>query len=343
MIAVGNPFGLSGTATAGIVSAFGRNDGSQGFVDYMQIDAPINHGNSGGPTFDLYGRVIGVNAAIITPSGASAGIGFAIPADIAYNITQKLIKGGKVDRGYIGVQISSVSEDEAEALGTKDLNGAYISNVTKGGPADKAGIQAGDIVRAVNGEAVKTSADLTKKVAQFKPGDKMVLSIYRGGKLVQITVTSGLRPSEDKLALGELEDRVSGLRAGADDYLVKPYALSELVARIEVLARRKDASHPDAILRIGELEMNLIARSVKRAGQAIDLQPREFQLLEFLMRHAGQSVTRTMLLEKVWAYHFDPQTNVIDVHISRLRAKLDKGFDRPMLHTVRREGYQLNP
>ena len=144
-------------------------------------------------------------------------------------------------------------------------------------------------------------------------------------------------------ALGELEDRVSGLRAGADDYLVKPYALSELVARIEVLARRKDASHPDAILRIGALEMNLIARSVKRAGQAIDLQPREFQLLEFLMRHAGQSVTRTMLLEKVWAYHFDPQTNVIDVHISRLRAKLDKGFDRPMLHTVRREGYQLNP
>ena len=203
VIAVGNPFGLSGTATAGIVSAFGRNDGSQGFVDYMQIDAPINHGNSGGPTFDLYGRVIGVNAAIITPSGASAGIGFAIPADIAYNITQKLIKGGKVDRGYIGVQISSVSEDEAEALGTKDLNGAYISNVTKGGPADKAGIQAGDIVRAVNGEAVKTSADLTKKVAQFKPGDKMVLSIYRGGKLVQITVTSGLRPSEDKLALGD--------------------------------------------------------------------------------------------------------------------------------------------
>ena len=143
-------------------------------------------------------------------------------------------------------------------------------------------------------------------------------------------------------ALGELEDRVSGLRAGADDYLVKPYALTELVARVEALGRRKDKDAAvETVLRVGDLEMNLITRQVKRQSSLIDLQPREFQLLEFLMRHAGQSVTRTMLLEKVWAYHFDPQTNVIDVHISRLRAKLDKGFDRPMLHTVRGEGYQL--
>lgn len=144
-------------------------------------------------------------------------------------------------------------------------------------------------------------------------------------------------------ALGELEDRVSGLRAGADDYLVKPYALPELIARLEALSRRKDAGGPETLLKLGELDMNLITRQVTRSGQPIDLQPREFQLLEFLIRHAGQSVTRTMLLEKVWAYHFDPQTNVVDVHISRLRAKLDKGFDRPMLHTVRREGYQLKP
>ncbi|ESQ88558.1 XRE family transcriptional regulator [Asticcacaulis sp. AC460] len=142
-------------------------------------------------------------------------------------------------------------------------------------------------------------------------------------------------------ALGELEDRVSGLRAGADDYLVKPYALTELVARVEALARRKDKDAVDTVLRVGDLEMNLISRVVKRQTKIIDLQPREFQLLEFLMRHVGQSVTRTMLLEKVWAYHFDPQTNVIDVHISRLRSKLDKDFDRPMLHTVRGEGYQL--
>jgi two-component system OmpR family response regulator len=142
-------------------------------------------------------------------------------------------------------------------------------------------------------------------------------------------------------ALGEVEDKVTGLKAGGDDYLVKPYALPELIARVEALARRRETGSVRTVLKVGELEMNLIARTVHRSGQEIDLQPREFQLLEFLMRHAGQSVTRTMLLEKVWEYHFDPQTNVIDVHISRLRSKIDKGFDRPMLQTVRGAGYRL--
>jgi two-component system OmpR family response regulator len=142
-------------------------------------------------------------------------------------------------------------------------------------------------------------------------------------------------------ALGEIHDRVSGLNAGGDDYLVKPYALAELVARVEALARRKESGGVQTLLKIGDLEMDLIAREVRRAGVDIDLQPREFQLLEFLMRNGGQSVTRTMLLEKVWEYHFDPQTNVIDVHISRLRGKIDKGFDKPMLQTVRGAGYRL--
>jgi two-component system OmpR family response regulator len=142
-------------------------------------------------------------------------------------------------------------------------------------------------------------------------------------------------------ALGEVNDRVDGLKAGADDYLVKPYAFAELTARIEALSRRRETGAVATVLKVGDLEMNLLTRDVKRAGRDIDLQPREFQLLEFLMRHAGQSVTRTMLLEKVWEYHFDPQTNVIDVHISRLRSKIDKGFDRPMLQTVRGAGYRL--
>ena len=144
-------------------------------------------------------------------------------------------------------------------------------------------------------------------------------------------------------ALGEVEDRVTGLKAGGDDYLVKPYAFPELIARIEALARRRETGSVQTVLKVGDLEMNLISREVTRAGQDIDLQPREFQLLEFLMRNAGQSVTRTMLLEKVWEYHFDPQTNVIDVHISRLRSKIDKGFDRPMLKTERGAGYRLEP
>ena len=142
-------------------------------------------------------------------------------------------------------------------------------------------------------------------------------------------------------ALGEIHDRVSGLKAGGDDYLVKPYAFAELIARVEALARRRETGSVQTVLKVGDLEMDLLGREVKRAGREIDLQPREFQLLEFLMRNAGQSVTRTMLLEKVWEYHFDPQTNVIDVHISRLRAKIDKGFERAMLQTVRGAGYRL--
>lgn len=146
-------------------------------------------------------------------------------------------------------------------------------------------------------------------------------------------------------ALGKVDDRVEGLRAGGDDYMVKPYAFDELLARIEALLRRVRSfgSGPDTMLELADLKMDLLSRSVTRAGQEIDLQPREFRLLEYLMRHAGQVVTRTMLLENVWEYFFDPQTNVVDVHISRLRQKIDKSFATPLLHTVRGRGYILRP
>lgn len=145
-------------------------------------------------------------------------------------------------------------------------------------------------------------------------------------------------------ALGEVDDRVSGLKAGGDDYLVKPYAFSELLARIEALGRRRASSPQEVTTRykVGDLELDVLTRTVRRAERKIDLQPREFRLLEYLMRHAGQVVTRTMLLENVWEYHFDPQTNVIDVHISRLRAKIDKDFDKPLLKTIRGAGYRLS-
>ncbi|MGD9742538.1 MAG: winged helix-turn-helix domain-containing protein [Dongiaceae bacterium] len=142
-------------------------------------------------------------------------------------------------------------------------------------------------------------------------------------------------------ALGQVDDRVKGLKAGGDDYLTKPFAFSELLARLEALMRRRSGPQTETVLRVADLEMDLLKRDVTRAGRSIDLQPREFLLLEYLMRHAGQVVTRTMLLENVWDYHFDPQTNVIDVHISRLRQKIDKGFDKPLLHTVRGAGYSL--
>jgi len=142
-------------------------------------------------------------------------------------------------------------------------------------------------------------------------------------------------------ALGQVDDRVRGLRAGGDDYLSKPFAFSELQARIEALLRRRDAQAVETKLVVGDLELDLLTRKVRRGSKPIDLQPRELRLLEYLMRHAGQVVTRTMLLEGVWDYHFDPQTNVIDVHISRLRQKLDKGFDKPLLHTMRGAGYSI--
>jgi len=151
----------------------------------------------------------------------------------------------------------------------------------------------------------------------------------------------GASPALFLTALSDVEHRVEGLRAGADDYLSKPFAPAELVARVEALGRRTTAEAPVTTLRAGELEMDLLTRKVHRAGKRIDLQPREFRLLEYLMRNAGQVVTRRMLLEKVWEYHFDPQTNVIDVHISRLRGKIDKDFEEQLLHTVRGAGYRL--
>ena len=142
-------------------------------------------------------------------------------------------------------------------------------------------------------------------------------------------------------ALSQVDDRVRGLKAGGDDYLSKPFAFAELLARVEALTRRRGAEGPQTRLAVADLEMDLLSRTVRRAGQKIDLQPMEFRLLEFLMRHAGQVVTRTMLLEGVWDYHFDPQTNVIDVHVSRLRQKIDKPFPTSLLHTVRSAGYML--
>jgi two-component system, OmpR family, response regulator len=142
-------------------------------------------------------------------------------------------------------------------------------------------------------------------------------------------------------ALGQVDDRVKGLRAGGDDYLAKPYSFAELLARVEVLSRRVGGRGEETVYRVADLELDRLSHRVVRNKEEISLQPREFRLLEYLMKHAGQVVTRTMLLENVWDYHFDPQTNVIDVHISRLRSKIDKGFPQPLLHTVRGAGYMI--
>lgn len=165
-----------------------------------------------------------------------------------------------------------------------------------------------------------------------RDGLSIIAALRQSGKQTPALILS---------ALGEVDDRVAGLRAGGDDYLPKPYAFSELLARAEVLARRSTPGEAQTSYKVGDLQLDRLSHTVKRGTEDIPLQPREFRLLEFLMKNAGQVVTRTMLLEKVWDYHFDPQTNVIDVHISRLRAKIDKGQDAPLIQTVRGAGYVL--
>lgn len=177
--------------------------------------------------------------------------------------------------------------------------------------------------------------------------DAIILDRMLPGGIDGLHILETLRAQQNSVpvlflsALGEVDDKVAGFRAGGDDYLAKPFAFAELLARVEALTRRGKSDAPLTTLTVGDLEMDLLSRSVRRAGQKIDLQPREFLLLEYLMRHAGQVVTRTMLLEGVWDYHFDPQTNVIDVHVSRLRQKVDKPFPAALIHTVRNAGYML--
>jgi len=203
VIAIGNPFGLGGTATAGIVSAYGRDIGDN-FVDFIQIDAPINRGNSGGPTFDVYGRVIGVNSAIFSPSGGSVGIGFAIPSNVADQITKQLIAGGKITRGYLGATIQNVTPELAESMGLgKDAKGALVADLVPGGPAQKAGVLPGDVVLDLNGHAVGSSTELTRLVAQTENGQIMHVTVLRDGKTHVVDVRSGTRPSEAQLAQQE--------------------------------------------------------------------------------------------------------------------------------------------
>lgn len=204
VIAVGNPFGLGGTATAGIVSGTGRQnidpDSNAGYVDFLQIDAAINTGNSGGPTFDIYGRVIGVNSAIYTQTGGSVGIGFAIPATVAKSITERLIRDGQIERGYVGLTLTTPRGEMWEAYGLpRDTRGALVTEVTPGGPADRGGVEIGDVITGIDGKAVKDSTEATRVVAAVAPGSTTRLDINRGGRRVTANVRTGTRPSEEQL------------------------------------------------------------------------------------------------------------------------------------------------
>jgi len=200
VMAVGNPFGLGGTVTTGIVSALGRDIGSGPYDNFMQIDAAINRGNSGGPAFNLEGEVVGINTAIFSPSGGSVGIGFAIPASTAENIIESLKENGKVTRGWLGVSIQPVTEDIAESLGLKDAKGAIVADVTEDSPALEAGVKQGDTILKIDGKDVSDSRDLSRRVAGIKPGDEVPLTIVRDGKTMDLEVKIGTMPDDPRMA-----------------------------------------------------------------------------------------------------------------------------------------------
>jgi serine protease Do len=294
VVAVGNPFNLGGTATAGIVSALGRpNVSGSNYVDYMQIDAPINRGNSGGPTFDMAGRVVGVNTAIFSPSGGSVGIGFDIPADVAAQITRQLISGGKVVRGYIGATVQDVTPEISESLGLAGRKGALVADLTPGGPSETAGLKAGDVVLGINGHDVTSASDLTRQVALARAGDTIHMQVRRDGKPQEVNVKSGIRPPEAILAKNELPSGQPGVPKDTPRVLgmrVQPQAEGGL--KIQGVSGDSDASEKglrsgDVILRAGDHHTNAVgdlAQAVTEARQA----GRENVLL--MVTHGGRTV-----------------------------------------------------
>ncbi|MGB7259066.1 MAG: Do family serine endopeptidase [Pseudolabrys sp.] len=213
VVAVGNPFGLGGTVTAGIVSARGRDIGSGPYDDYIQIDAPINKGNSGGPAFNVDGNVIGVNTAIFSPSGGSVGIGFDIPSDTAKTVVAQLKEHGKVTRAWMGVQVQPVSAEIADSLGLKKAQGALVDQPTNGSPAAKAGIVAGDVITAIDGTPVKDSRDLARKIGGMAPDTSVKLTLVRNGQVKELTMTLGTMPGE-RTAMNEHSDDSGAQQSG---------------------------------------------------------------------------------------------------------------------------------
>jgi serine protease Do len=273
VIAVGNPFGLQGSATAGIVSAKGRRDLASGssYVDFIQTDASINRGNSGGPTFDLKGRVVGVNTAIFSPSGGSVGIGFAIPSETAAEVVDTLQKSGKITRGWIGVTVHPLDEDLARSLGLPGKQGAMVVNVVPDGPAARGGVQRGDVILRVEGQPIEDSRDLTRRVGAYGVGKSTKMEVLRSGQRRTLEVKLGERPGEQQLAsLGRGGPATPAVPAPAAE--TKQAALGLDVRPISAVERQRmdlDATVTGGLY-ITRLDVNsALARKGVRVGDVI--------------------------------------------------------------------------
>jgi serine protease Do len=268
VIAVGNPFGLGGTVTAGIVSARGRDIGSGPYDDFLQIDAPVNHGNSGGPTFDAEGEVVGVNTAIFSPSGGSVGIGFAIASDVVKNVVQQLKDNGSVTRGWIGVQIQNVTADLADDLGLKEQTGALVAAAQKDSPAAAAGVKSGDVITAVDGETVADPHDLARRIAALGPKKTVKLALIRNGSPMTIDVTLGTMPA-DKTANAETRnsDDNGGSALAKLGLTLRPAHGQDGVIVAEV---DPDGAAADKGLKQGDVILEVAGKSVNRPADVVD-------------------------------------------------------------------------
>ena len=265
VLAVGNPFGLGGTVTAGIVSARGRDIGAGPYDDFLQIDAPVNKGNSGGPSFDVNGNVIGVNTAIFSPSGGSVGIGFAIPAETVKTVIAQLEKSGKVTRGWIGVQIQQVTPDIADSLGLKNTEGALVAEPQANSPAAKAGIQSGDVITSVDGQAVKNARELARKISSLPPGTSVKLGIWRKGEEKQLTLTLGELPNtqQARTRTGD-QDETSPSNVGRLGLSLAPAANVAGAGGSGVVVTGVDPSGPaaDRGIRTGDVILDVAGKTV---------------------------------------------------------------------------------
>lgn len=257
VIAVGNPFGLGGTVTAGIISAMGRDINAGPYDDFLQIDAPINRGNSGGPLFDAAGRVVGVNTAIFSPSGGSVGIGFAIPSSMAEPVIAELIEDGSVSRGWLGVRIQPVTEDLAAGFGLPEAGGALVVEVTPGSPSARAGVRQGDVILSFNGRPIETPRELSRVVADMDQGDRVTIEIWRGGERQTLTAVIGALPADQVADAASAEpgvqpSAVHGLElAPLDDSARVRFGIGDDVAGALVVGLTEDAG--DMPLRPGDV------------------------------------------------------------------------------------------